>query len=38
MVTLIVGQVDGDGVFAFADKLVVVVARLMGEIILRTEP
>ena len=28
---LILGQCDGDRVFAFADKLVVVVAGLMGE-------
>jgi hypothetical protein len=31
MTPLIVGQCHGDGVFAFADKLVVVVASLMGE-------
>ena len=31
MIALILGQCDGDGVFALADKFVVVVAGLMGE-------
>ena len=31
MIPLIVGQCHGDGVFAIADKLVVVVAGLIGE-------
>jgi hypothetical protein len=31
MIALIVSQCDGDGIFAFADKLAIVVAGLMGE-------
>jgi len=31
MIALIIGQCDGDGVFAFADKLVVIVAGSMSE-------
>jgi hypothetical protein len=31
MVALVLGQCDGNGVFAFADKLVIVVANLMSE-------